>query len=81
MMVSMMKFYENADFLNGNRIFYKLFWLMQALFWETNPIGVKTVSKLMGISSGSLRLPLVKMDIEKEKKIKEILTKIGDDCD
>jgi 4-hydroxy-tetrahydrodipicolinate synthase len=47
----------------------------RAMFYETNPIPVKTAMALMGLDTGEMRLPLVSMDDEnKEKMIVDLKT-------
>ena len=38
--------------------------LIDALFWEVNPIPVKTALRLMGLEVGPLRMPLCEMEPE-----------------
>lgn len=47
--------------------------LHQALFFETNPIPVKTALGLMGKCSAEMRLPLCEMGKENQKKLKMVL--------
>jgi len=52
----------------ARRLHYKLEPLNQAMFFETNPIPVKTALGMMGMCSDELRLPLSPMsDINKER--------------
>jgi 4-hydroxy-tetrahydrodipicolinate synthase len=48
-----------------------------AMFYETNPIPVKTAARLMGLPAGKLRLPLVDMEENNLRKLKEDLKKFG----
>jgi len=77
--VKMMNYYLKDDFKNGNEIFYSLLDFMNALFWETNPVPVKAGAAIMGLCSGSIRLPLVELDGEKQAKLKELILKLGED--
>lgn len=47
--------------------------LAAALFWEVNPIPVKTALNLMGMEAGALRLPLTRMDEAKEEALRGVL--------
>lgn len=55
----------------------KLFPLCQAMFYETNPIPVKTALNLLGMDVGDLRLPLVAMSDKNEIKLKEAMKGYG----
>lgn len=55
----------------------KLFPLCQAMFYETNPIPVKTALNLMGMDVGDLRLPLVAMSDRNEKRLLEAMKSYG----
>lgn len=50
-----------GDFAQARRIHSQYAELFEALFWEVNPIPVKTAMNLMGVDVGSLRLPLCEM--------------------
>ena len=69
-----------ADYLAGNvesarRAFLKYLELMDALFWDVNPIPVKDAMDRMGMDCGECRLPLVPMDAGLEKKLCAVLKK------
>ncbi|MGC9375820.1 MAG: 4-hydroxy-tetrahydrodipicolinate synthase [Bacteroidales bacterium] len=55
---------------------YKLIELIDYLFIEGNPAGVKAALAHMGIIKNNLRLPLVPVSIETNKKIAELIKKI-----
>ena len=48
--------------------------LHKSLFIESNPAPVKYAAKLLGLCSDEIRLPLVKIKKETEKKVKEALS-------
>jgi 4-hydroxy-tetrahydrodipicolinate synthase len=77
---------DNADMIRawdeGNvelarKLFYKLLPLCQAMFYETNPIPVKTSLALMGKIREELRLPLVPMAPANRDKLKKALENYG----
>ncbi len=78
-LVKMVDYYLLGDFEKGNQIFYELFDFMNALFWETNPIPVKTAAEFIKLCNATLRLPLCEMNPEKAKKLKILMESIGDD--
>ena len=47
------------------------------MFYETNPIPVKTSARLMGMPAGELRLPLTPMSESNLTKLKADLIKFG----
>ena len=47
--------------------------LFAALFWEVNPIPVKTAMALMDLCSGEMRLPLVPMGDANRERLKTVL--------
>mgnify|MGYP000896846429 CR=1 FL=1 len=69
-----------SDYLNGNaeasrRAFLKHLELMDALFWDVNPIPVKAAMAFMGMDCGECRLPLVPMDGGLKEKLRAVLKK------
>jgi 4-hydroxy-tetrahydrodipicolinate synthase len=78
-MVKMIDYYLAGQFEKGNQIFYELFDFMNAMFWETNPIPVKTAAGLLGMCKPTLRLPLCEMNPEKVQRLKKVLELTGED--
>lgn len=62
-----------GDLKKAQEVHYKLFELMKANFYESNPIPVKTALHLMGRIEESLRLPLTKISKPNREKLKEVL--------
>ena len=54
-----------------------LYPISKTIFIETNPIPVKTALGMMGKIQPELRMPLCEMRPENEKKLKEVLKKLG----
>ncbi len=70
------------DFNAGNTerakaSFLKMLKLMDAMFYEVNPIPVKTAMNLLGFNAGKLRLPLCTMEDANLEKLKKTLTEYG----
>ena len=63
---------EKAQELND-----KLAPLVKSLFIETNPIPVKKAAELIGLCSGSLRLPMCDMEPENLEKLKKAMQEYG----
>jgi 4-hydroxy-tetrahydrodipicolinate synthase len=61
----------------ARKLFYKLLPLCQAMFYETNPISVKTALSLMGKIDGEMRLPLCSMAASNLDKLKAALKAFG----
>ena len=55
----------------------KLYPISKTVFIETNPIPVKTALGMMGKIKPELRMPLCEMRPENEKKLVEVLKKLG----
>ncbi len=69
----MVSAWEEGDIEKARALFYKLFPLCQAMFYETNPIPVKTSLALMGKIQEELRLPLVPMASANLEKLRKAL--------
>ena len=73
----MIKAWDAGNVEEARRIFYKLLPLCQAMFYETNPVPVKTSLALMGKIEGGTRLPLAPMSASNLEKLKRALTEYG----
>ncbi len=70
--------FEKENYQKAKEIFLsKVYPLSNAMFYETNPIPVKTSARLMGLPSGDLRLPLAPMSENNLAKLKADLIKFG----
>ncbi|MBI5892155.1 MAG: 4-hydroxy-tetrahydrodipicolinate synthase [Deltaproteobacteria bacterium] len=69
--------FEVGDFEDAKRLHYKLQPLHRAMFYETNPIPVKTALAMMGMIKEEFRLPLVKMGKNNRDKLKNVLKNYG----
>ncbi|MFQ5641660.1 MAG: 4-hydroxy-tetrahydrodipicolinate synthase [bacterium] len=56
---------------------HKLFPLCQAMFYETNPVPVKTAMNILGYNVGDLRLPLTKMTDTNRDRLTRSLKQYG----
>lgn len=61
----------------ARRLHDKLYPLFTALFYETNPIPVKTALAMMGKIDGELRLPLSPMASESREKLARVMKEYG----
>ncbi|MBI3395993.1 MAG: 4-hydroxy-tetrahydrodipicolinate synthase [Spirochaetia bacterium] len=78
-MVRMVACFAKGDFPAGNEIFYRLLDLMNAMFWETNPIPVKAGAALLGLCDPEMRLPMVPLSDDKKAKLKTVMDAFGAD--
>ena len=62
-----------GDFKKATSLQSKYLDLMDALFYEVNPIPVKTAANLMGKNVGKLRLPLCDMEPANLEKLKAVM--------
>lgn len=69
--------WEKGDVAGARQRFYKLLPLCQAMFYETNPIPVKTSLALMGKMDGEMRLPLCPMLPANLERLKAALKEYG----
>jgi len=65
--------FNGGDIKKAREIHLKMLPFFGAMFYETNPIPVKTSMNLMGMISEEIRLPLCKMSDENLKKLKTTL--------
>jgi 4-hydroxy-tetrahydrodipicolinate synthase len=73
----MVKAWEEGGVKKAKELFYKLFPLCQAMFYETNPIPVKTSLALMGKIQNELRLPLCPLAPTNLDRLKKALQDYG----
>jgi 4-hydroxy-tetrahydrodipicolinate synthase len=73
----MVNAYEAGQVDQARELFYRLFPLCQAMFYETNPIPVKTSLALMGKIDGEMRLPLCPLAPANLEKLKKALRDYG----
>ena len=61
----------------SRRMQLKLPEIMEALFWDVNPIPVKAALGLMGICGDDLRLPLTPTEPEQRERLAEVMKRQG----
>ena len=68
----------DGNLARANELHYKLFPLMQAMFYDTNPVPAKKSLELMGkIKNGRPRLPLYNMSDDNLARLKTALSDYG----
>ncbi|MFW6222595.1 MAG: 4-hydroxy-tetrahydrodipicolinate synthase, partial [Bacteroidota bacterium] len=70
---SMVKYALNGDCAKAREIHYQLLDLINALFEEGSPAGVKALLSMKGYIENSLRLPLTPISNELNQKIKNLI--------
>jgi len=76
-MAGMIDAFEANDISRARELHHKMFPLMEALFFETNPIPTKAALSLMGKIEYELRLPLCKMSDVNYERLKRVMTDYG----
>ncbi|MGC3977526.1 MAG: 4-hydroxy-tetrahydrodipicolinate synthase [Paludibacteraceae bacterium] len=66
-----------GDYNNARQIHYRFTELIELLFVEGNPAGVKSMLALMGMIKNKLRLPLVPNTIKTYEKIRFVLNQLS----
>jgi 4-hydroxy-tetrahydrodipicolinate synthase len=66
-----------GDFAAALAMHRQLFPLCRAMFFETNPIPVKTACGILGLCSPELRLPLCEMGAEARKRLEKAMKDYG----
>jgi len=69
--------FEKGNLKKAQEIHYKLLPLIKAVFFETNPIPIKTAMGLLGMCEPDLRLPMCAMLPENLEKLKKALREYG----
>lgn len=67
----------NGDWKRAKEIHLRIFPLCKAMFYETNPIPVKTAMQLLGRLNGELRLPLAPMADANRDRLAKALKAYG----
>lgn len=67
----------NGDFAAAGKMQLKLRKLCEALFWEVNPIPVKTALSMMGYCQERFRSPMCEMEPENREKLQGVLAEYG----
>ncbi len=67
----------NGDFAAAGRMQLKLRKLCEALFWEVNPIPVKTALAMMGYCQERFRSPMCEMEPENRERLAGVLAEYG----
>ena len=66
-----------GDFANAGKMQLRLRKLCEALFWEVNPIPVKTALAMMSRCEEAFRMPMCEMEPENREKLAGVLKEYG----
>jgi 4-hydroxy-tetrahydrodipicolinate synthase len=76
-MAGMCTAFFNGDLAKAKQLHFKMWPLMEAMFYETNPVPVKTALKMMGKITGEVRQPLCPMSQANQDKLRQVMQKYG----
>jgi 4-hydroxy-tetrahydrodipicolinate synthase len=76
-MAGMCNAFFAGDLEKARQLHYKMWPLMEAMFYETNPAPAKTALKMMGKITGEVRQPLCPMSTANEDRLRQVLQKYG----
>jgi 4-hydroxy-tetrahydrodipicolinate synthase len=76
-MADMCAAFTKGDIKTARKLHYKMWPLMEAMFYETNPTPAKTALNMMGKISGEVRQPLCPMSPANQDKLRQVLKKYG----
>ncbi len=77
----LVKAWHKGNPVKARRIHQELLPLMDAMFWETNPIPVKAAVSMRGLCRNELRLPMTELSTEKLSALRDLLAEKGVDLD
>jgi 4-hydroxy-tetrahydrodipicolinate synthase len=76
-MAGMCNAFFKGDLATAKKLHYKMWPLTEAMFYETNPVPVKTALKMLGKITGEVRQPLCPMSAANEEKLRGVMQKYG----
>jgi len=76
-MAGMCNAFFAGNLAEARRLHFKMWDLMEAMFYETNPAPAKTALKLLGKITGEVRQPLCPMSSANEDKLRQVMQKYG----
>ncbi len=69
--------WEKGDIETARALHLKMYPLVKALFFETNPVPVKTAASWLGLCAADVRLPLVPLTQAGQEKLKSTMKEYG----
>jgi len=77
MMADLVEAFERGDHARARELHYRLQPLCEAMFYETNPIPVKTALAEMGLIAEEIRMPLCPMSPANRERLRKVLLDMG----
>ena len=77
MMADLVEAFEARDHARARELHYRLQPLCEAMFYETNPIPVKTALAEMGLIAEEIRMPLCPMSPGNRERLRKVLLDMG----
>ncbi len=74
----MIKFGKQGEMKEAQKIFYKYLELIELLFIDGNPVGIKSLMELQGVTTGRVRLPLVRAQKSTVDAMKMVLAQLNE---
>lgn len=75
---SMIKAYKEGNMAEAQGVFYRFFDLFGLIFEDGNPVGIKSLMELMGVTTGRVRLPLVRAQKSTVDAMRMVLEQLND---
>jgi 4-hydroxy-tetrahydrodipicolinate synthase len=72
-LAQLFKLCRAGKWMEAKEMHYRMLPINEALFWETNPVPVKTALGMMGKITPTLRLPLVPLDQERKERLASVM--------
>ncbi|MGP8049125.1 MAG: 4-hydroxy-tetrahydrodipicolinate synthase [Desulfobaccales bacterium] len=76
-MAEMCNAFFKGDLAGARQLHFKMWPLMEAMFYETSPTPVKTALKMMGQTNGEVRQPLCPLSQANESRLRQVLQAYG----
>lgn len=73
----MCRLFLDGDIKESRKMQLKLLELMEAMFWDVNPIPVKAALSMMGTCEENLRLPLTPMEAAQKERLAAVMRRYG----
>ena len=73
----MCRLFLDGKIKESRKMQLKLLDIMDALFWDVNPIPVKAALSIMGVCTDSCRLPLTPMGRDQKKRLAAVMQRYG----
>jgi len=76
-MAGMCNAFFKGDLAAARKLHFKMWPLMEAMFYETSPTPVKTALKMIGQITGEVRQPLCPLSQANETRLRQVMQKYG----